>query len=457
MILLPFILATVAGYTILNIFLRKDHTYLGEYGLYSFFVGIFSIGFVLFFLLVMGTRLNIWWNTGVPLIIIGIWFFFGRKTFFQGGFKSIGFLSQWGKLSIPVKVVLGVLSLLILHKVYQAFFLGAVAPTYFDDCVRVWNFKAKYLFFHPYMTFDPKAADYLTGSFNFYPIIIPVIKYWYMSFVGYWQESFIDFLQIFAYIWLLLGLFFQILRRSSIVFAFLGAYLLSTISLLVYHAGSGYADILIALFLFLSIVSILNWRESGSKDFLFLSVVFALLGFYTKSEGIYLILVANILTILVSQYNNTTAKEKWGFLKDYFLVYTPFALPFFLYKWYFHLGIAAGGNNEAAFHLDILPYVWHVVFFEGNYGVFFVFFLMTLVLFFSFIRSNESLKQLGMLSVFFMVYINLWFVFTGAYQFLINQTVVNRAYLMIIPFLVFTNICIYASLFQSSHLKKSWK
>ena len=302
--------------------------------------------------------------------------------------------------------ILIILALLILHKIYQAFFFGAVAPTFFDDCVRVWNFKAKYLFFHPYMTFDPKASDYLTGSFNFYPIVIPVIKYWYMSFVGHWQESFVDILQIFAYISLLAGMFFQILRRSSVVFAITGAYLLSTIPLLVYHAGSGYADILIALFLFLSVASILNWRESGSRDFLFLSVVFALLGFYTKSEGIYLILVANLVTIFLCTLG-VARSEKLGAMRDYFSLYIPFALPFFLYKWYFHLGIAAGGNNEAAFHLDILPYIWHVVFFEGNYGVFFIVFLMTLALFFSFIRSNQNLKRLGILAVFLMIYINL--------------------------------------------------
>lgn len=281
-----------------------------------------------------------------------------------------------------------------------------MVPTFFDDCVRVWNGKAKYLFFHPYLNFDPSAPDYLTGSFNFYPIVVPVIKYWYMSFVGYWQESFIDILQIFAYIGLLVGVFFQLLRRSSVIYAGFGAYLLSTIPLLVYHAGSGYADILVALSLFLSVTSLLNWKESGSKDFLILSAVFALLGFYTKSEGIYLVLVTNLVTLFLCM-QSMTRQEKLASWKAYFLVYLPVALPFFLYKWYFHLGIAAGGNGQAAFHPDILSYVWRVVFFEGNYGVFFIFFLVTLVLFFSFIRSHESLKRIGILAVFLMIYINL--------------------------------------------------
>ena len=268
----------------------------------------------------------------------------------------MGFLSEWKSFSLPVKTIVAILSLLVLHKIYQAFFLGAVAPTFFDDCVRVWNFKAKYLFFHPYLNFDPKSADYLTGSFNFYPIIVPIIKYWYMSFVGHWQESFVDILQIFTYISLLAGLFFQILRRSSVIFALVGSYLLSTIPLFVYHAGSGYVDILIALFFLLSVVSIINWKESGSRDFLFLSAVFALLGFYTKSEGIYLILVANIVTIFLCILG-TSYSDKMKILGNYLSLYIPFALPFFLYKWYFHLGITGGGNNEAAFHLDILPYI----------------------------------------------------------------------------------------------------
>lgn len=456
LILIPLILAIFTGYSLLNIFLRKQHTYVGEYILYSFFIGIFTIGFALFFSLVFGARLNMWWNLFLPIIISWVWFFFGRKTFFQWGFKSVWFLLEWRGYFLFLKIVSIVLGLLILLKMYHAFFLGAVAPTFFDDCVRVWNFKAKYLFFHPYMTFDPLAPDYLTGSFNFYPIIIPVIKYWYMSFVGYWQESFIDMLQIFAYIWLFLGLFFQILRRSSVIFGLVGAYVLSTIPLLVYHAGSGYADILIALFLFLSVTSILNWKDTGLKDFLLLSAVFALLGFYTKSEGIYLILVVNLLAIFLCTWG-ASRRDKLVPLRDYVLIYVPFAVPFFLYKWYFQLGIAAGGNNEAAFHLDILPYIWHVVFFEGNYGVFFAIFLVTLILFYSFIRSSENLKRLGILALFLMTYINLWFVFTGAYQFLVNQTVVNRAYLMIIPLLIFIYISIHISLFQSYNLKKLWK
>lgn len=316
-------------------------------------------------------------------------------------------MAQWRQLHWSIKIIFGMLVLLILHKVYHSVFLGVTAPTFFDDCVRVWNFKAKYLFFHPYMNFDPKAPDYLTGSFNFYPIVVPIIKYWYMSFIGYWQESFIDLLQIFAYIGLLGGLFFQVLRRSSVVFGLFGVYLLSTISLIVYHAGSGYADILIALFLFLSVTSIINWRESGSKDFLFLAVLFALAGFYTKSEGIYLILVSNIVTIPFYTYRDTTRREKIMFLRDYALLYMPVAIPFFLYKFYFHLGIAENTNATFGFHPDILSYVGNVVFFEGNYNMFFAFFLVTLVLFFFFIRANENVRRLVILSVFLMIYINL--------------------------------------------------
>lgn len=131
----------------------------------------------------------------------------------------MGFLSEWKGFSFWIRGLMGLLGFLVLLKLYHVLFLGSVAPTFFDDCIRVWNFKAKYLFFHPYMNFDPKAPDYLTGSFNFYPIVVPVIKYWYMSFVGHWQESFVDLLQVIAYISLLGGMFFQILRRSTVFFA----------------------------------------------------------------------------------------------------------------------------------------------------------------------------------------------------------------------------------------------
>ena len=71
-IIVPIILAVLTGYALLNIFLRKEHIYLGEYMLYSFFVGIFAIGFTLFFSLVFGARLDMWWNTLLPLIIAAI-------------------------------------------------------------------------------------------------------------------------------------------------------------------------------------------------------------------------------------------------------------------------------------------------------------------------------------------------------------------------------------------------
>lgn len=72
LILMPFILAILTGYSLLNTFLRKEHTYLGEYMIYSFFIGVFSIGFVLFFSLVLGAHLNMWWNVEVPLGITGV-------------------------------------------------------------------------------------------------------------------------------------------------------------------------------------------------------------------------------------------------------------------------------------------------------------------------------------------------------------------------------------------------
>lgn len=140
---------------------------------------------------------------------------------------------------------------------------------------------------------------------------------------------------------------------------------------------------------------------------MFLAALFALFGFYTKSEGIYLILVANIVAIVLCMPKNVIFTENIKCFRDYFFLYAPFALPFFLYKWYFHLGIATSTNAALAFHPDILPYVGHVIFFEGNYGVFFAILLVALGLFLSFVRSHENLRRAGIVTVFLMVYINL--------------------------------------------------
>lgn len=83
LIIIPLILAVITGYALLNTFLRKEHIYAGEYMLYSFFIGIFTIGFVLFLLLAVGTHLNMGWNILIPAFIIFIAGFFGRRTFFQ--------------------------------------------------------------------------------------------------------------------------------------------------------------------------------------------------------------------------------------------------------------------------------------------------------------------------------------------------------------------------------------
>lgn len=83
LIIIPLILAIITGYALLNTFLRKEHIYAGEYILYSFFIGLFTIGFVLFLLLAVGAHLNMGWNILIPIFITLAAGFFGRKTFFQ--------------------------------------------------------------------------------------------------------------------------------------------------------------------------------------------------------------------------------------------------------------------------------------------------------------------------------------------------------------------------------------
>ncbi len=186
----------------------------------------------------------------------------------------------------------------------------AFVPIRGDDAISIWMFKAKAIATLDHLSFDPAHDYYLGGSTSTYPVFVSLMAAWIPLVCGGWNEQLATLPWLGFYLSLILLVAGGLQRWMSANGAWVIAYLVGSMPLVVIHGyRPGYADLPLAAFLAACILYMLTWRSTGAPRDLGFALAFAAAAACMKREGPALAGVA-ILTLCIGSSETFRAMSR---------------------------------------------------------------------------------------------------------------------------------------------------
>ena len=205
--------------------------------------------------------------------------------------------------------------LLVVIAVSFAFKLGmltvshTLSPIRNDDAISIWLFKAKVIAGLDTLITDQAHPYYLGGSNPRYPLTISLMAAWVPLITGHWDEQQATLPWFGFYVSLTLLLAGGLRRWLTPATAWIVAYLVASLPLVVLHAyRPGYADLPMAALLAATVLYLLTWRTSQQFRHLALAAFFAVAAACTKREAPLVVAVA-VLVMLVASWRNLVVMQ----------------------------------------------------------------------------------------------------------------------------------------------------
>ena len=274
-------------------------------------------------------------------------------------------------------------------------------PTFEWDPRSIWLFHAKRIFYDN--SIFSVADNYATFSNNDYPNLVPALASSLATLVGHWNEVFpkVAFTLMFFPPLLISYIFFKDVKYLiflSMVLFFIGKYLFT-----------GWADGLIAIYFAISslFMYLLMIKENNiyrnNKVYYFIASIFFILLTLIKNEGLALLLILFLSTILIKIYTKKIKKN----LKNFFYLSLSF-LPIIFWKLFCYTNEIGNDYVNSDIFSNLLPRLNNL----ENYLQIFYFLLL----------NEKFLFSLTFFVIIFWTYKNkklFIFIFTNAFLYFV--------------------------------------
>lgn len=360
-----------------------------ERGTLGVIFGITFTMFVMFLLNVtLGVPLTLWGFlmtyavTFLPLLFV-YWRYVRGAANISPSLPAHPPLPLWGKICI------GLLAAWTMLKIGAMTYALFATPTFFDDTIDNWNLRAKVFLETQRIELVLPPFSEPTGVSS-YPPAVPLFKTWIMTIAGRWDESASNGVHAVWYVCCLVLLYCGIRRRTSIVWALLGVYLLSSLPLFLLQGMNAYADVYLASHI-LAAVSLLffaaNARQSSmAVSTLRISAVAIALLTVAKNEGLalytpFLLLTGGLCLWKLRKAFLLTMRDVWQSVAWCASALLLIAGPWVLYK---QLNGLVFGNAHSlsdfslSWHGDVPAAILINTFLEGNWLLLFPLLLVLL-------------------------------------------------------------------------------
>ena len=172
------------------------------------------------------------------------------------------------------------------------------------DARAIWAFKAKVLYFEQGIYNEAfLQADRLHAKTR-YPQLVPLAETFIASVSGGFNETAIKLLFPCFYVSLILLVVAELSRAFDRPYSLLCASLFASLPAFTIYANggaaSGYADLPLAFYVTAMTTRLLRWLQEGSVGNLCLALLFTSLTAFSKTEGLALVFVVFLATILVA-------------------------------------------------------------------------------------------------------------------------------------------------------------
>ena len=190
-------------------------------------------------------------------------------------------------------LLIAAILLLIFGKLVPVVASTLFVPVRGDDAISIWLLRAKVVTVLDQLPTDPAHPYYLGGAAPAYPMFLSLAAAWIPMVAGQWHETFAILPWPLTYLSLILLVAGGLRRIIGNLPAWIAAYLVASLPLLLLHAcRPGYADLPLATFLAATVLHLIKWRESRLLQDFAIALAFALTAGCLKREGPPLALIA---------------------------------------------------------------------------------------------------------------------------------------------------------------------
>ncbi|HMY80344.1 MAG TPA: hypothetical protein PK048_00685 [Candidatus Absconditabacterales bacterium] len=366
-----------------------------------------------------------------------------------------------------IGIVGGILTMIfiLLTGIHHASF-----PNYGDDAFGNRQHPATNIYYDNGITMIGNTEEILGRGRLGYPIHIPLFNAQLHDMAGSRNHLYTDFWQRIGYIGVLLLSFLFVYQRTGKLFnALLGPICMSALPLVYFHVIDGYMELPSIYFTIIACMLFVDYLETKQRSYLLLSLLFVMFLPNIKNDGLIVYATGVIIAMIITlgwkecrkeyQHNLIRKNVLQVFIGGIFIF-----IPFALIKIIYGLGYnqAQGANSgigiSSTFHPEIFSIIPGLFYKFGNFGLIGLLFIW--IIYNIGKSSKNSLSTYGgrgrgfilLTCLILFIIINIVFYMTDNYQFVMNQTTVNRIYTNI-----FMILCCFIGLRYSSNISNQNK
>lgn len=349
-------------------------------------------------------------------------------------------------LDLPIveKVFTIILLIFSLHFVFISGFSNFNFPSYGIDTFDNRNRPAYNIYMDEWIKLFGDENEILWRWRLWYPIHFAAYKALISQFVWWINDIYFNTRQRLLFIFWLLFIFLITFNKTKNVFkCILPIWLILSLPLVFFHSFEWYMDIPSIMYFIICAWLFYEYLENKDFDYLSLWLLFWFILSYIKNDWFVVyfpwLLMALFLTLCINKSLFSTIK--W-FIKDRnnltksigYFVY--FFIPFLVIKIVHWLWF-----NQAAYkkswiwlsdtiHWEIFPKFYKVFFQRDNYNL--ILLPLLFIFIFWFFTKKQDNRKLFIYSwiIIFLIFVAV-FLFAENYQWVLNQTIVNRAFTMV--------------------------
>lgn len=450
--IVAYLLIFLFGYVSLSLLLTQSTRpvfFRWEFFVIAFLLGVIEIGFLLFLLgwvWVPLSLLPVVWTLG---LIWGVWLFFLFRTKAYPHYRNIP-LSPLTRIQ---KWIIFILSTLVIFKCVLGFLDITSIPTYQDDSFANWNMRAQVFAERESLILDKADPEFLGMGYKQYPLTPYLLKTFLSFFAVSWSDTYINLPSFLFFLSSLVLIFFTVLRITEDRFlSCIGFYIGASLPLYFIHGTSPYFDVFQGTYFLLAILSVFLFLRK-EVAWIIPAIFLGILGF-TKSEWLIIYMTAGLASLAVFLFFSSEIQKQWKTYLKIFLGAIIVNLPFIIFKLSYGLGFGNGDASvwatKLSLHTEIFYPLYIALFQEGNYNLFPFFFSLIFIgaLLTKKFRKNPFTGEniflfAGILSFSMVLFVYLT---TFTYQYVLDQTGINRSIVQLLPIFAVSFITLIHSL-----------
>jgi len=287
-----------------------------------------------------------------------------------------GSFPRWAKVTLGILCAWTAVKILATSTTFLL-----LVPSVLDDTVDNWNLRGKIFFTTHELTLELPAGGETTfaGGVSSYPPTVSLVKAWFASLAGTWDEGLVNGVHIVWYLAALALLFFVLRRTVSLAWALLGTYILGSLPLYLMHGTNAYADVFLSVHIFASVsllfLGLSAGKPAGRASFLRLSALVTALLPLTKNEGLMIhfpvVVVLTLITLLWMRRTKTLPNKDLKLVLGWMIACAAVVIvPWVSYKLFNNLNFGNAqvlSNLEIAWQKGVFTSIFLNTFMEGNW------------------------------------------------------------------------------------------